>query len=1782
MGPASIGTPNEEDQRSRAIDLFRYLRAVTELRLRQTLDVDGWEQVIWLHDLAAPSNCLTRLEHDDLDDWIRVDRPAAPPPPPHPPPLLQPWVDLEEIDDWRGAPELRRVSPPEPVSSATRSAETAQGEHSEVPPDILNSWSSYEDRWLDWAATREAIEPDHDIYRRFFRVFNRAEQLGEQFEVVVAVGLLSWRLPGGTIRRHLITTPASLTYDTDSGQISVAPPGVGNQQMSLEDEMVPAGSRPTHVSDEIRDALDESNGPFDDSVAIALRRWVLAADESGVFSRAPEPPNGATQTPEVRFAPAVILRRRLQGSLRRTYSEIITQLTDGDAIPPTVGSLVNDTAATQRDIGTDGDTPSFGFEMPARLFFPLPTNPQQRRIVEELGRRHGVVVQGPPGTGKSHTIANLISHCLATGKRVLVTSHTERALRVVKDKLPDDLRDLTVSVLGAGREGASDLQKSANALLGRRSDPDYTIENLDTEIERLTNRVQELEGERDTHGERLARLRAAASSAHQLRSGYDGPIGEIARKLAAEREAHGWLPDRVSGPMPIQYDELVELPDLADQVQSFEPNLAAYVLPAPQTLPTTETLRGVMRARADADYLLRSADGDREAAERLRRSPIDLAHVAELLQRHDDAVQAAHRRTDSWLDEAMTDWNAGRTNTWEELRRLTTAYLERQFEHSYASTAPRILELGELRVLQESARELVDHLEAGGKLTGLLGRRPRAVKKNRQVTEIAKVLGVPLHNLSTARALRALLEELQQLGELAEHWGRHVGPLPETLAQVKGLLLDHRETLDHLAAITDARSCLSDVVGRVFHDTIDTAADVTHVRGALHLAEALAARDQADAEHRDVRETLVSIAHTDSHPTFRELFRAAEDLQVDQYAGFRAEIERLFSQQEDLRRFRTLRDSLSAAAPRLAASLVAGQAEVPDSDRLDRAWRWSWASYEIEQVRDRSESKLIDELHRAEEGIATHITHLTARRAWRNTLAGMTEFEATELKAYQQDLRLLGKGLGKQAATHRNDAQQHLANCQTAVRAWIMPTYRVAETLRARPESFDVVIVDEASQSGVDALFLFWLGKQMVIVGDDNQISPSNVGVRVDDVTALRQQYLGSLGLAGLLGIGNSLFDQAKVRYSGEVWLTEHFRCMPEIIEFSNQLLYAPQHRRLEPLRQFGNDRLRPLKRRFVPQGEREGSASRVINRAEARELVDVLIQCHNDPRYVGMTFGVIGLLGMQAELIEAELLQRLPNEAWEERQIRCGDSYDFQGDERNVIFLSMVTSLEPHRNRIPKLGNRSDEQRYNVAASRARDQLWLFHSMTPEQLNPECVRYKLLNHFLAPPEADIAPFEDPVSRDSEHPAFDSLFEQRVFLDIRERGYVVRPQVEAYGYRIDIVVAGSNRKLAVECDGAAWHGPEQYAKDLARQRDLERAGWTFFRIRDHDYYMDPENELTPLWNLLQELGIHPRGMGADSAEVADPPSQPQPPASPSDVNEPPGEEGTNPSKPPRPTPMAREAVGVARSDPPTATPRLGGEPITSGSPGAARRVPAESLAPDEVEVNDQERTLWDWTEQLPPTHPADAEPEPNTLGSGPAVDRLGHLLDIPESLQDRHGIPQHDEPAEPEPYTAWESKPVSSLLQLSKGELTELLLEIIAVEGPVIAERVYQLANRAAGATRLGKNIRSALNSAITSAIRRNLAIQSDPLGSGGLLYTTLRLPHQPAVAVRVRGPRESLQHIPPEELRKVLLDVSHRTRSTEERYRAVLECYGFKRLTQNTWDYLHRCEQIVDSGPQE
>jgi very-short-patch-repair endonuclease len=253
--------------------------------------------------------------------------------------------------------------------------------------------------------------------------------------------------------------------------------------------------------------------------------------------------------------------------------------------------------------------------------------------------------------------------------------------------------------------------------------------------------------------------------------------------------------------------------------------------------------------------------------------------------------------------------------------------------------------------------------------------------------------------------------------------------------------------------------------------------------------------------------------------------------------------------------------------------------------------------------------------------------------------------------------------------------------------------------------------------------------------------------------------------------------------------------------------------------------------------------------------VVAKLVECLADPRYADKTFGVIVLQGTgQVKLLDLEIMAATTPEQREDHKIRVGTPPNFQGDERDVIFLSMVVADPPHLQAASMY-----QQAYNVAASRAKDQMWLFSSVAAADLKPGDLRASLMNYMLAPPSVyGASPTVEAVSATSPCEPFDSLFEQRVFREIRQRGYFAVPQYRVGTRSLDIVVVGAGGRLAVECDGHYWHtSPSQQTSDARRDRELRRMGWDVVRIRESEYEFDAARELAPLWSRLTERGIRP-------------------------------------------------------------------------------------------------------------------------------------------------------------------------------------------------------------------------------------------------------------------------------------------------------------------------------------
>ncbi len=1710
-------------ERENAIALYSFLKEFAQLRTRITRDVSQYEregQVLWAHQIPREEGCYCiawdRDPSSTSDEvWMELRKPR-PSQPPEPPELVSPWVRGDQLGDSSiHFPELY---------------ETLLGESDEDPPriledypDVKKAWDTYiEDQWRHWADRDRREQKVEGAYTSVFSMFQRQQRLGENFEVVFGLGLLNWKTPDRhAVRRHLVSARVSVVFDSTSGTLTVVPAGEGARP-SLEQDMLDPQYRPDpHVLNSIEGDLEGLGdslwdvGPLDD----LLNSWVNSVAAIGEYSAELSPPEHADQEPNVHLAPALILRQRTERSYIRAFEEIIAQLDAGEPVPEGVSRFIS-VSDDQRSTGFLNG--SGNWHGPIETFFPLPANAAQRQVVERLTTNQGVLVQGPPGTGKSHTIVNLICHALATGERILVTSHAVRALKVLRNMIVErapDLAPLAVVLLGDDREALLAMEESVQGITTRQNTWDHGAS--EREIKRLEDDLDQARRRQAEVFNDLRSMRERETLKHDAKFGYSGTLARIAERLRGERDQLSWLPSAApeDSKPPLTASELAELLLLLRNERITEWEVTGCISVDTYALPTAEEFDQAVQTEVGArcDYEQDAPIRQRPEYGALQELPEqDRQDFISALGEVTQLIERIHRRPLDWTRTATQQVLGDVERVWRLLYEDTKKVVESTAQFvEWLDRNPVSPQTGpDLHRLEWDARDLLGHLKGGGGW-GFGPFRSPVVKRALYVRNLR--IGGRL--CDTTDALTDLVTRLQaeiDFMRIRERWKPYHAITAVTFVDQVAELRDLCEPLEEAFAALAIVQKLSVVLRRASasYEPDWSDPDTLH-----HLGQALVAFEST---------RRYEVARSQIDGTLEELRTQSLRGQIDASAADlrAAVIERDLSKYRDARRRAVENHELEAQLGRKIALLRPLQDIAPElaqvlmqtfgdpiwderASNFERAWNWSRAhGWVVRLSALGSEEQLRMELENTRVRIAGALEQLAAEKAWTHCFNRMTEQERQSLVAWSKAVRAIGRGTGKYAPIHRANARKHMNESRSAIPAWVMPLHRVAETIRPGSELFDIAIIDEASQSGPEALLLAYLAKKLVVVGDDKQIQPTYAGVNFADVNQLRERYISTLPHADAYGVNQSFFDLAEIRYSGRIRLREHFRCMPEIIQFSNNLAY--QGEPLVPLRQYGAGRLEPtVLTRHVGNGYLRGNRPRQVNPPEAEAIVEEISRIHEDPAYEGKTIGVISLVGeAQAREIERLLIGRVGPEEMERRQIVCGDAYAFQGDERDVMFLSMVSASQENRT-IPAMTDDEAQRRFNVAASRARDQMYLFHTATLGDLNPRCVRYQLLEYCSNPKVAisDVSGLDVPqleslaLQADRQFvspPApFDSWFELDVFLAIARRGYRVIPQVEVGGYIIDLVVQGLDGSLAVECDGDAWHGPDRYEADAARQRDLERCGWEFWRVREGVFRLDPGEALTDLWKALERRQVFP----------------------------------TSEEK--------MRGNGASRTEPPVND--------------QADRQPIES------------ETLWqkrDLSSSFRPHN--DEEPASPYTDSTPQ-----HLVPIPLDTGSSGRLAR---------YVEWEPADLVLDPRIAEREhLVSLLAEVAACEGPVVAIRAYRLINRASGSQRLTAPARKALNQACAEAVRKGLLTAANPLSKEGQQQLVLRRPGSPEVLIRERGPRE-LEELPPNEVAAMLVLIGTETGTTEPEAlkRQLLETLNWVRLTKKVNEFLDQCITLI------
>jgi very-short-patch-repair endonuclease len=1495
--------------------LLRLLRDIAALGRRRTPSLATSERVLWFADVpAGRPECRSPFLAEGGGDnsfWLEA-RKTPPPGRPAVPVVIADWLHPDALDRPDHEPQLLQeinvlVEPRHGEASATQ-GDGRPGSSEMVPerrllrehPEVEYAWLTYfVENWEPWAAAMIRWQATHQVYEDIDFMRRRIEESEERFELRLGLGLAQWRDPSGTtVKRHLLTASAEIELDAARGILTVVP-AADFESFKIELDMLELHDQPRFDEAVINERLEELDmrGWNVEVVGTILRELANRTQPGArVDERAMRPLASADETLWVQFAPALVLRERKPTAFSDVIARLLGHLEDESSPSGTTAPWEAFLAEGEPAQRNDADAQNHEIGVPVgsdgRILFPLPTNDEQRQIIDRLRLRPSVVVKGPPGTGKSLTIANLICHLLAQGDRILVTAQAPKALDVLRELLPEDIRALCVTSLGASRDDQRVLEDGVRGILRRRNEW-AGAEGSNLRVASLEEDLSRLEQSRAEIGKRLRETREAETYPHVLVGGYEGTAAQIARLVERDKEDFGWFPPLEAPEVvnPLSASESDALAEAHSRRSGEYLREVGLELGADLLLPDVPEFRGIVESLSAAEMAAQNASRLAEHVVSTELGTLVSAATTDALVRTALALEAlevtatrAERVLHRGAEELLRDVLSGRTQHWVQTSTQARTLLKVAEEASAALASARVevpVELEGPSLLADAQRRLA-HFEEGGS-RGFWFLAPRVIQETRQVEKLCLVDGTRPASTAQLVQLVAFLRLRMVRVDLATLWPTVFAewrieptaltePLREAVSELEGLLVPFlAPPLDVLPVIpTGARASLAE----------------STARGSWRLAvQAEIGRRGAQAARGELGKLLEQLrrvqATGNAHSLLSDLVAAIDARDVVAWgAGLKRRSE-LLDAEEQQRSYLAMVSKLRVAAPALVLAVEEGEGDATWSSRLKdlgSAWHWAAAVAWLCRVADVAGNRnLVRDDHRRVRDAEAKVEELASARAWNAFLGRLDEVTVQNLNAWTRALSRVGKDTGRFAYRHRRTARRYLMECVPKIPAWVMPLHRVWETIDARPGLFDTVIIDEASQSSMHSLALLLLAKRIIVVGDEKQNTPEAVGILEDDIARLVHTHLSAFRFRDEFRPDTSLFDHAERAFGNLVTLREHFRCVPEIIRFSNELCY--QDAPLIPLRQAPPNRLPPLRAQNVPNGACEGDGARIVNRAEAEALVGAVVRCVNDDAYDGKSMGVIALQGQaQAKLIERLLAEKLSPLVIKERKLRCGESATFQGDQRHVVFLSLVMSAERRSRALTGL---PDQRRFNVAMSRACDQVWLFHSVQQHDLSPQCLRRRLLA-FFQNPRRDVAERlaeeRDRLAREAcrtprtmgGQPApFESWFELDVALELLNRGYRVRPQFEMAGRRIDLVIEGREGRLAIECDGDTWHGPERFEHDMARQRQLERAGLTFVRIRESEYYANRARSVEEVLNACRDLGIRSAMEAEEPAGEAD-------------------------------------------------------------------------------------------------------------------------------------------------------------------------------------------------------------------------------------------------------------------------------------------------------------------------
>jgi len=391
---------------------------------------------------------------------------------------------------------------------------------------------------------------------------------------------------------------------------------------------------------------------------------------------------------------------------------------------------------------------------------------------------------------------------------------------------------------------------------------------------------------------------------------------------------------------------------------------------------------------------------------------------------------------------------------------------------------------------------------------------------------------------------------------------------------------------------------------------------------------------------------------------------------------------------------------------------------------------------------------------------------------------------------------------------------------------WLCKLSDLHKVLPFQPELFDVVIIDEATQCDVaSCLPAIYRANRTVIVGDPKQLR--HVSFLSGTAQHVLQKKYGLEDTDGSLDYRNNsildFVDNALKSQEQVTFLNEHYRSLPDLIRFSNKHFYGDG---LRIMNVIPEDHSRNNIEHIIVEGSRNTQG---FNEHEANRIladIQMLIREEKDlDAHLSRSLGILSPFRDQVDRINTMILENLSLDAIHKHDILCGTAHSFQGEERDIMFLSFALDNSSHATGFNHL-NRADV--FNVSVTRAKSTMKVYTSFDLTKLKADAY----LRLFLA--EAASEPRKGAVLND----VYDVFLDQ-VIKAMAPHDLTLKVGYEVADLSLDLAVIRGEKIVAVDLIG--YPGVFKEGLALSTYKVLHRAGIRTFPMPYSFWKLDQEH-----------------------------------------------------------------------------------------------------------------------------------------------------------------------------------------------------------------------------------------------------------------------------------------------------------------------------------------------------